>query len=343
MADPRGAATAFRRSERRAGQDPRAVREAREPEPPQVVPRRVPRNDRGHDPPRARPDAEAVPREAGGDTRPGTAATRSITGTTSGIVSIIPAQAARSRGRPSAGKAAPKASCTPPSSRRSGGGSSTRIASKGDGPSALHRRGVPQAFGKPRGAAGLSLVERQSFRSTGPKARAWRSASGPRKNPCTARGRGCSPRPPAAGRRSARPRPRRRKPRAGARSRQPRPAPKAAAAPPPRRAGRATTTRPPPAPPGAGDPPGLGDDPRDPAPPAGRARGRRSPPRSRPPAPRPLGEQRHRRPGLGPRVRGREQRAGPAPGRSLQPLGHSPGPIIRVSSPCSRAWDSQAS
>jgi len=79
--------------------------------------------------------------------RPGIAATRSITGTTSGMVSIIPAQVVRSCGRPSAGKARAKASCTAASARRLGVGFRMRIASNGDGPSADQRRGVVQPSG----------------------------------------------------------------------------------------------------------------------------------------------------------------------------------------------------
>ena len=89
------------------------------------------------------------------------------TGTTSGMVSIMPAQAAFSLGRPSAGKARAKASCTRPSVAMLGAGFRMRIASKGEGASADQRRGVLQASGKPSGAAGRKRVDRQSFFRTG--------------------------------------------------------------------------------------------------------------------------------------------------------------------------------
>ena len=62
-------------------------------------------------------------------TRPGIAAAWSITGTISGIVSIIPAQTVRSFGRPKAGKAFAKLVCTRPIVCMFGFGSKTRMRS----------------------------------------------------------------------------------------------------------------------------------------------------------------------------------------------------------------------
>ena len=85
---------------------------------------------------------------------PGSAATVSTTGTMSGIVSIIPAQADFSFIGPRSGNIAEKSR-----SRRRilailGVGLRMRIASKGDGVSACQRRLVFQASGKPLGAKG---------------------------------------------------------------------------------------------------------------------------------------------------------------------------------------------
>ena len=80
-------------------------------------------------------------------TKPGSDATRSITGTTSGMVSIIPAQAALSLGRPSAGNAAANSSCTRASAAIFGCGFNTLIRSKGETSSPDQLRLVPQASG----------------------------------------------------------------------------------------------------------------------------------------------------------------------------------------------------